>query len=55
MEEYKVSLRASGNVDVSKVAQVFGGGGLVKAAGLTMKGNVQDIVDKLTQQIGKQL
>ena len=53
--EYKVSLRASGNVDVSKVAQFFGGGGHVKAAGLTMKGNAQDIVDKLTQQIGKQL
>lgn len=54
-EEYKVSLRASGNVDVSKVAQEFGGGGHIKAAGLTMKGNVQDIINKLTEQIGKQL
>ena len=54
-DEYKVSLRASGDVDVSKVAQVFGGGGHVKAAGLTMKGNVQDIVNALTEQIGKQL
>lgn len=54
-DEYKVSLRASGDVDVSKVAQVFGGGGHVKAAGLTMKGNVQDIIDALTEQIGKQL
>ena len=52
-DEYKVSLRASGDVDVSKVAQVFGGGGHVKAAGLTMKGNVQDIVNALTEQIGK--
>lgn len=55
IEEYKVSLRASGNVDVSKVAQEFGGGGHIKAAGLTMKGNVQDIINKLTEQIGKQL
>lgn len=53
--EFKVSLRASGYVDVSKVAQVFGGGGHVKAAGVTMKGNVQDIIDRLTEQIGKQL
>ena len=55
VEEYKVSLRASGNVDVSKVAQVFGGGGHVKAAGLTMKGSVQNIIDALVEQIGKQL
>ena len=55
LDEYKVSLRASGDVDVSKVAQVFGGGGHVKAAGLTMKGKVQDIIDALIEQIGKQL
>lgn len=55
VDEYKVSLRASGDVDVSKVAQSFGGGGHVKAAGVTMKGDVQDIIDKLTEQIGKQL
>ena len=55
MDGYKVSLRASGDVDVSKVAQAFGGGGHVKAAGLTMKGKVQDIIDALIEQIGKQL
>lgn len=55
VDEYKVSLRASGDVDVSKVAQAFGGGGHVKAAGLTMKGKVQDIIDALIEQIGKQL
>ena len=54
-EEYKVSLRASGDVNVSKVAQYFGGGGHVKAAGLTMKGTAQVIVDKLLEQIQTQL
>ena len=54
-DEYKVSLRASGDVDVSKVAQCFGGGGHVKAAGLTMKGSISNIVDALTEEIGKQL
>lgn len=53
--EYKVSLRASGYVDVSKVAQTFGGGGHTKAAGLSMKGNVQNIIDRLAKEIGKQL
>lgn len=54
-DEYKVSLRASGDVDVSKVAQTFGGGGHVKAAGVTMKGEICDIINQLTEQIGKQL
>jgi phosphoesterase RecJ-like protein len=54
-EEYKVSLRASGNVNVSKVAQYFGGGGHVKAAGLTMNGTAQEIIDKLLEQIQTQL
>lgn len=54
-QEYKVSLRASGDVDVSKVAQYFGGGGHVKAAGVTMKGTVQDIIDNLAEQIAVQM
>lgn len=54
-QEYKVSLRASGSVDVSRVAQYFGGGGHVKAAGLTMQGEAEHIVAKLTEQIQAQL
>lgn len=54
-QEFKVSLRASGNVNVSKVAQHFGGGGHVKAAGLTMKGYAQEIIEKLIEQIQIQL
>ena len=53
--EFKVSLRASGDINVSKVAQFFGGGGHVKAAGLTMKGTSQEITDKLLEQIQTQL
>ena len=40
-EEYKVSLRASGDVDVSKVAEAFDGGGHKKAAGVSIKGNAK--------------
>ena len=54
-QEYKVSLRASGDVDVSKVAGYFGGGGHKKAAGFTMNGQVQDIVERILGQIEIQL
>ena len=54
-EEYKISLRASGDVDVSMVAQVFQGGGHKKAAGLSMKGNPEEIIEQLTEEIRKQL
>ena len=37
-DEFKVSLRATNDVDVSKVAEVFGGGGHKKAAGCTLEG-----------------
>ena len=54
-EEYKVSLRASGDVDVSKVAQKFGGGGHKKAAGVTMKGTAHEIINHLAEEISAQL
>lgn len=54
-QEFKVSLRASGDVNVSEVAVTFGGGGHVKAAGLNMEGDVDTIIEKLTKEIGKQL
>ncbi|MBQ9928933.1 MAG: bifunctional oligoribonuclease/PAP phosphatase NrnA [Lachnospiraceae bacterium] len=54
-KEYKASLRASGDVDMAKVASCFGGGGHVKAAGVTMQGDSQEIIDKLIAEIAKQL
>ena len=53
--EYKVSLRSENIVDVSKVASYFGGGGNVRAAGVTMKGTFHDIVNNLTLHIERQL
>lgn len=54
-QEYKVSLRATGDVDVSKVAGFFGGGGHKKAAGVTMKGTMHEIINNLSEQISAQL
>lgn len=53
--EYKVSLRSNGKVDVAKVAAFFGGGGHVKAAGVTMKGTFHDIVNNLSARIAEQI
>ena len=55
LQEYKVSLRSKSYVDVSKVAQYFGGGGHVRAAGCTMQGSMHDVINNLTLHIEKQM
>lgn len=48
---YKVSLRSKGDLNVSKIAQKFGGGGHVNASGLTYHGEIDDIVKSLVKEI----
>lgn len=52
--EYKVSMRSNGEVNVSKIAVYFGGGGHIKAAGCTMHGSVHDVINNLTAHIEAQ-
>ncbi len=52
---YKISLRSGEVVNVSAIAQHFGGGGHVKAAGVTMEGTPRSIEEKLLAQIKLQL
>lgn len=54
-QTFKVSLRSSGGVDVSKVAVFFGGGGHVRAAGCDMAGSMYDVINNLSDQIAIQL
>lgn len=54
-EIYKVSLRSDDLVDVSAIAQKFGGGGHKKAAGLTMPGTFYQVINRLSAQIESQL
>lgn len=54
-QTFKVSLRSKEWVDVSRIAKYFGGGGHVRAAGVTMKGSVHDVINNLTALIEKQL
>ena len=51
--EFKVSLRANGDTDVSKVAAFFGGGGHKKAAGFSFNGTSHDIINNLAIQLEK--
>ncbi len=55
LREYKVSMRANGGVDVSRIATYFGGGGHVKAAGCTMLGSIHDVINNLAAHIEHQL
>ena len=55
LQEYKVSMRSKGSVDVSKIAAYFGGGGHVRAAGCTMQGSFHSVLNNLTYDIEKQL
>ena len=43
-----------GNVDVSKIAVYFGGGGHMRAAGCDLQGSVYDVINNVTEQICKQ-
>ncbi|WP_426447019.1 DHH family phosphoesterase [Paenibacillus sp. S-38] len=49
----KVSLRSGGAADVAAIAQTFGGGGHVKAAGCTFRGTMQEAVDAVVREVGK--
>ncbi len=53
--DYKVSMRSNGIVDVAKILVGFGGGGHVRAAGATMKGTPEEIIQMVLIEVAKQL
>ncbi|MBE5906692.1 MAG: bifunctional oligoribonuclease/PAP phosphatase NrnA [Lachnospiraceae bacterium] len=53
--EFKASLRSKSRVDVSEIALKFGGGGHLRAAGATMKGEAEEILTMLLPEITKRL
>jgi phosphoesterase RecJ-like protein len=42
-DEYRVSLRSKGDIDIGSVAKQFGGGGHKNASGCTVRGHVEDL------------
>ncbi|NLE73293.1 MAG: bifunctional oligoribonuclease/PAP phosphatase NrnA [Actinobacteria bacterium] len=54
--EFRVSLRSTdGSVDVSEVAHIWGGGGHVRAAGYTIRADVEEAVAALKKEIETRL
>ncbi|MGG1879280.1 bifunctional oligoribonuclease/PAP phosphatase NrnA [Paenibacillus cisolokensis] len=47
----KVSLRSAGKVDVAALAQSFGGGGHVRAAGCRMEGNLEEVITRIVERV----
>jgi phosphoesterase RecJ-like protein len=39
---------------VSVIAKHFGGGGHIRAAGVTMTGSAHDVINNITEQIARQ-
>ena len=52
---FKGSLRSKEYVDVSAVCSAFGGGGHIRAAGCTMSGDKNTMIDNLLTEIKKQI
>ncbi len=44
---YKISIRTKGNIDASQIANIFGGGGHMRAAGCRINGYREDIEERL--------
>lgn len=53
--QMKVSMRSSGKADVAAIAQLFGGGGHVRAAGCRLEENVPDAMTNLINAVRKAL
>ena len=51
MPKWKISLRSKFDVDVSAIAKKFGGGGHVKASGLTMEGDLKTVKNTIINSI----
>lgn len=52
---YKVSMRSNGGIDVAEISMKFGGGGHVRAAGVSMAGSAERILEKILAEMKKQL
>ncbi|MBI5810057.1 MAG: bifunctional oligoribonuclease/PAP phosphatase NrnA [Deltaproteobacteria bacterium] len=49
--EYKVSFRSKGDIDVASVAEGFGGGGHSHAAGCNIKGSLKEVEDTVLETL----
>lgn len=50
-DKWKVSFRSAGLADVAAIAQKFGGGGHVRAAGCTVTGTLEQVTGQVLQEV----
>jgi phosphoesterase RecJ-like protein len=50
-DEYRVSLRSKGEIDIGAVAKSFGGGGHKNAAGCTVRGAIDDLQRQMVEKV----
>ena len=50
-EQYRVSMRSKGDIDISAIAKEFGGGGHTNAAGCTIAGGIEALKKMLVAKI----
>jgi phosphoesterase RecJ-like protein len=50
-DEYRVSLRSKGDIDVNAIAKEFGGGGHKNASGCTVSGSIEELQKTLVEKI----
>jgi phosphoesterase RecJ-like protein len=54
-EAYKISFRSKGNIDVSAVAQAFGGGGHINASGCNIEGSLEEVKKKVVDLLRERI
>lgn len=53
--QFKVSLRSKGKVNVNAVASSFGGGGHILASGCMLFGELEEVIDRLSFAVSREL
>lgn len=53
--QYKISMRSKGTVNVNAVASAFGGGGHVLASGCMIFGELEEVIERLTDAVNRNL
>ncbi len=54
-DEVKVSFRSKSSADVNRIAKTFGGGGHLHASACTIKGDLEEVKEKVLAEVEKQL
>lgn len=54
-EDWKLSLRSRGRVNVAKIAESFGGGGHARAAGCSIRGSISEVKSKVISSVQEAL